>query len=103
MTNKELREEGNKNCPDVEFLHRVPVQIPQESKDAIADYWLKIIEKRDRELVEKIKEKTLKERGMISLSYADGKKYEVEVESDRMVFYNQALEDIIKLIQRDGE
>jgi len=40
---------------------------------------------------------------MISLSYADGKKYEVEVESDRMVFYNQALEDIIKLIQRDGE
>lgn len=33
--------------------------------------------------------------GKVKLDYAGGKEYEVEVESDRQIFYNQALSDLL--------
>ena len=43
----------------------------------------------------------IKEKGTVRLDYTNGKKYEVEVEveSDRQIFYNQALSDLHQLLQ----
>ncbi len=65
--------------------------------DAIADYWLKVLssekEKWIRGEIERLEGMKIKGGGNIKLDYANGKSYEVEAESDREIFYNQAIED----------
>ena len=47
----------------------------------------------------------IKEKGTVRLDYTNGKKYEVEVEveSDRQIFYNQALSDLLSFLKEARE
>lgn len=37
----------------------------------------------------------IKDKGKVCLTYADGSDAEIEVDSDRAVFYNQAIQDLL--------
>jgi len=58
-------------------------------------------EKWSEELRDKIEGMKIKEKGKMIMEFGNGKKSEIMIDSDRAVFYNKALQNILELL--DGK